>query len=314
MMRTTLLIGGAGLIGTQLGSTLLERGHRVRVLDQQLPEAGRRIEHIEYLQGDRENSGLLIEAMRNVDYVVDLAYAGIARADVADLLAPMQKNVPPTLRMLEAATNACVKKVVLLSSGGTVYGNPLQVPITEEHPTNPVSAYGVAKLIIEKYALMWHHLHQTPVVIARPANAYSERQRPFAGQGFIATAIASVMMGKKIEIFGDGHTVRDYIHVADIADGLVALLEHGEVGQVYNLGTGVGLSNNEIIDLIRPLANAHNLQLLVERIPSRNVDVSVNVLDINKAFRVTGWVPKIKFSDGLRQVWNYHAENISPIV
>lgn len=314
MIRTTLLIGGAGLIGTQLGLALLERGHRVHVFDKQLPETGRRIEHIEYLQGERESSGLLAEAMKNVDYVVDLAYAGIARADVADPLAPMQENVLPTLRILEAATNASVKKVLLLSSGGTVYGNPLQVPITEEHPTNPVSAYGITKLIIEKYALMWHHLHRTPVVIARPANVYSEGQRPFAGQGFIATAIASVIMGKTIEIFGDGHTVRDYIHVADVADGLMALLDYGEVGQTYNLGTEVGLSNNEVIDFISPLANAHNMQILVEHVPTRGVDVSANVLAINKVFCTTGWTPKIKFSDGLRQVWNYYVETFHPIV
>ena len=102
-----------------------------------------------------------------------------------------------------------MQKLVLVSSGGTVYGNPSTVPVAEDHPTTPISPYGITKLAIEKYAAMYRLTAGLPVVCVRPGNAYGEGQRPFSGQGFIATAMASVIQGKEVVLFGERGTVRD---------------------------------------------------------------------------------------------------------
>jgi UDP-glucose 4-epimerase len=188
---------------------------------------------------------------------------------------------------------------VLVSSGGTVYGEAEKLPISETHPPKPISPYGVTKLTLENYAYLYAATHGLKFICVRPANAYGAGQKPFAGQGFISTAIASVMRGQPIKIFGQSGSVRDYIYVSDLAAGIVCALESGSLSETYNIGSGVGLSNMDVINAITPLLESTNCKLSVEHYPERTFDVKSNVLDATKIQQLTGWQPKVQFKDGL---------------
>ena len=198
-----------------------------------------------------------------------------------------------------------IRKIVVISSGGTVYGPAQDVPIVEAHPTNPISPYGVTKLAIEKYGLMFMKLKGLPVVTVRPANAFGEQQKPFTGQGFVATAMASVLRRKDLFLYGDPGTIRDYIHVSDVATGIVAALELGNPGSLYNIGSGEGRSNKDILDAIYPFAQAAGLEPKVNILPFRQFDVESNILDSGKLKQETGWAAMVPFNVGIEQTWNW---------
>ena len=156
---------------------------------------------------------------------------------------------------------------------------------------------------------MFYKLKDLPIVCVRPGNAYGVRQRPFTGQGFIATAIASIMNHKEIVLFGETGTIRDYIYVTDIANGIIAALEHGKPGVCYNIGSGVGRSNKDILDAIYPFAKSVGLKPRVKILPLRQFDVPVNVLDSTKIIQETGWENTVSFHEGIEKTWRWFNNN-----
>ena len=190
-----------------------------------------------------------------------------------------------------------------------MYGKANEIPIKEDHPTKPISPYGITKLACEKYAYMFYKLKDLPIVCVRPGNAYGVRQRPFTGQGFIATAIASIINQQEVIIFGETGTIRDYIYVTDIANGIIAALEHGKPGVCYNIGSGVGRSNKDILDIIYPYAESAGLEPRVKILPLRQFDVPNNVLDSSKIKNKTGWENIVSFHNGIEKTWKWLNDN-----
>jgi UDP-glucose 4-epimerase len=239
-----------------------------------------------------------------VDEVIHLAYATVPQTSFDDPLFDLEANLPANVQLLQNATSAGVAKFVLVSSGGTVYGVARSLPIHEGHPTNPISPYGITKLAIEKYAGMFQVVSGLPIVVVRPANAYGEEQRALGGQGFIAAAVHSIVRGREVDVFGPEGTVRDYIHVSDVASGIVAALEHGEVGNTYNIGTGLGVNNFEVLREIQTFATHAGLPMHTRMLPQRAFDVPANVLDSRSLEAVSGWRPKVGLASGIERVWN----------
>ena len=237
MMTNCCIIGGAGFIGQHLARALIESGRQVRVIDLHFPEYGLSSE-IEYLQGDIRDASFLAESVKNADELVDLAYLSVPKTSFEDPIADITQNLPSSVALFELASKLPLKKMIFVSSGGTVYGEPVSLPLSETHPTSPISPYGITKLALEKYAFMFHKLKGLPIVCVRPSNPFGEGQRPFIGQGFIATAIASILSGLEISIFGASGTIRDYIYVGDAVKGIVSALDHGVAGECYNIGSG----------------------------------------------------------------------------
>jgi UDP-glucose 4-epimerase len=167
----------------------------------------------------------------------------------------------------------------------------------------------VTKLAIEKYAHMFYRLKDLPVVTVRPANAFGEHQNPFVGQGFIAAAIAAILNGKEITLYGANGTIRDYIHVEDVANGIVAALDRGSPGARYNIGSGEGRNNRAIIDALRPYAQSLGIPLRVNTLPARKFDVEANVLDSTKLRTDTGWRPEVPFQKGIERTWEWFVKN-----
>jgi len=257
-----------------------------------------------YVSGDYADRAVLQAILKGTSEVIDLAYATVPQTSFANPIFDIVSNLPPSVGMLQEAIAAGLRKVVMVSSGGTVYGATDSLPIREDHRTDPISPYGITKLTIEKYARMFHSVTALPVVVARPGNAYGEEQRPHSGQGFVSTAIHSIVRGDEIGIFGAEGTVRDYIHVADVASGIVAVLEHGASGDVYNIGSGQGRSNLDVVKVLEPLASRAGFTVRTNILPSRGFDVPANVLDCGKLATLSGWLPRVSFEEGINRVWN----------
>ena len=302
-MQQCCVIGGTGFIGHSVVNRLLKGERKITVIGRNplpprcLPEG------VRYVAGDYGDGDFMTEVLQGVDEVINLAYSTIPKTSFDDPVQDILSNLPASVRLFEVASRLAVKKLVLVSSGGTVYGKAQTVPLSEEHPTNPISPYGITKLAIEKYAMMFKELKSLPVVIVRPANAYGEGQRPFVGQGFIATAIASILKGQEVVLFGETGTIRDYIYVSDVADGIIAVLEKGTPGCCYNIGTGIGRSNKDILDALYSYAESAGIEPRVKILPPRQFDVPANILECQKLYRETSWEPKVPFEEGIKKTW-----------
>lgn len=294
-----LVIGGAGYIGAYLVPMLLATGRQVTVLGRKPMLVHALPDGAAYVAGDFGDGELLRRLLDTHQEVIHLAYATVPNTSFENPLADLLQNLPPAVQLFsEVATRG--GKLILVSSGGTVYGEAVELPIHEGHPTKPISPYGVTKLTLENYAYLYAVTHGLKYVSVRPANAYGVGQRPFVGQGFISTAMASAMLGKPIGIFGKNGTIRDYLYVSDLAAGIVGALERGKLSETYNIGSGLGLSNRDVVDIFTPMMREIGYEVQVESLSERLFDVKANVLDSTNLQRDTGWKPQVELSEGLR--------------
>lgn len=301
------LIGGSGFIGSHLAPLLAATGRTLTVVGRSATPVRQLPPGTTYVCGDYADEQLLRKLLSQTDEVIDLAYATVPQTSFADPVFDIQANLPPTVSMLRRAADVNLHRVVLVSSGGTVYGMARSLPIDEAHPTDPISPYGITKLTIEKYGLMFHRLTGLPVIVVRPGNVFGPGQTPETGQGFIATAIARVLSNREVTIYGQQGTIRDYIHVTDTAMGILSALEHGEPGCCYNIGTGVGKSNLDVLRALEPLASAHGHRIDLRLAERRGFDVPANILDSAKLSAISGWTPRVPFETGIEETWNYLA-------
>lgn len=305
--KCVLLIGGCGFIGKHLTNACQKAGMTVRVADSILPIESQCDTNVEYFHGDYRNPDFLLRIMDNVDYVVHLAHDTILLNIDCNMSLEIERNILPSIKLMEICNSSQISKLLFVSSGGTVYGNRAShEPIIEESAKHPVSVYGTTKLMIEQLGFLYHAQKNLPFIVARPGNAYGPGQLPFRGQGFIATAFASALLNQPMSVFGDGSVVRDYIHVTDIAEALVALLQHGRAGEAYNVGTALGSSLRNIIDdFINPILSEENYTLIYNYEPGRRADVDFNVLSNAKLLHDTGFSPKISLNEGLSNTWEW---------
>ena len=299
-----LVIGGGGFIGQSLTRRLLETGRSVVVLGRR-PEPPDGLDaRAKYVAGDYGDLKVVSALVAEAVEVINLAYASVPKSSFEDPLFDLNMNLQPAVTLLQASVDKpCLRKIVLVSSGGTVYGHAVQTPIVEGHPTDPVSPYGITKLAIEKYGLMFRQLYGVPVVVVRPGNAYGEGQVPFRGQGFVATAAASMLQGRTLTVFGGDQVIRDYVHVDDVATGLIAALDFGCIGASYNVGSGLGHSTQKVLDLMSCLARQHGITTEVVHMPARPFDVAVNVLDCSRLEAISGWRARVALTEGIDRVW-----------
>ena len=302
-MKTSIVIGGSGFIGRHVTRLLCESGRDVVVLGRRVSAGYTLPAGCRYISGDYSDRQFLHSVLKNGCEVIDLAYSTVPKTSYDDPVFDLVSNLPASVGLFQEALEAGVSRVVIVSSGGTVYGPPEELPLKETHPTRPVSPYGITKLTTDRYALMFHRNAGLPVVVVRPANAYGEEQRAGTGQGFIAAAIDAVRSGREIEIYGKEGTIRDYIHVVDVAAGILSVLDHGEDGEIYNLGTGIGTSNLDIVRMLESHAEIRNMPVRTKILPERSFDVEANILDSSKLRNRCGWVPVISLQTGLQKMW-----------
>jgi UDP-glucose 4-epimerase len=310
-MKRYCLIGGLGFIGSHLAEKLVQAGEQVCVVDRIDNPKHSFINNVEYLNHDYADDAFLQSILNKTDIIINLAYSSVPKTSYDNPVEDIYINLLNNVKLFETCTHHNIEKLIYVSSGGTVYGHPRFLPITEEHPTNPVSPYGISKLAAEKYAIMYHLNKQLPITIVRPSNAYGPGQKPFTGQGFVATAIASVIGNQEINIFGENGTIRDYIHVSDIANAIIKVACKGKSGEIYNISSSVGKDNKEILDIIFSYAEKFKLSATINTLPAREFDVSKNILSWEKIYCDTGWKPEIPIIGGLEKTFDYFIDKIN---
>jgi UDP-glucose 4-epimerase len=295
-------LGGRGFIGSHLITALLNRGFRVRCLDRPhvkpIGESHYGNSNFELYEGDFSSETDVAEAIKDCDFCYHLVSTTLPESSNADPVFDVESNVISTIRLLNHASENRLRKIIFVSSGGTVYGAPLQVPILECHPTNPACSYGITKLTIEKYLALFRNLHGLDYTVLRLANPYGEGQRTFANQGAVAVFLGKVLRGEPIEIWGDGSVIRDYIHVSDVIDILLLSINPSNGRYVFNVGCGCGHSLNEVLATIEDVTGR---QAVKRYLDARVFDIPVNVLGIDAAKESLGWHPKVNLAAGIER-------------
>lgn len=294
-----LIFGGGGFIGSHIVDKLLQAGHSLRIFERpRVPKYREFVdgEDVEWLACDMLSLHDVTEAMRGVDAVFHLVSTTLPRSSNDDPIYDVQTNVVASLQILNVMVSLKIPRIIFISSGGTVYGAPVSLPIDESHPTNPNVSYGITKLAIEKYLLLYERLHGIKSIILRVSNPFGERQRIETAQGAVGVFMSRALKGLSLEIWGDGSVVRDYIYVRDVAEAFIKALDYTGNFSVFNIGFGSGISLNQLIDKLEIV-----LGLSIERIyrPSRPYDVSVNILNNQLARQELGWAPSTKIEEGL---------------
>lgn len=306
-----VVFGGGGFIGSAIADRLLKDGHALRIFERPRVEPYRRFsegEQVEWMTGDLQSSHDVGVALDGADLVVHLVSSTLPKSSNDDPIYDVQSNLVATLQMIDVMVAKNVSRMIFISSGGTVYGTPTYLPVDEKHRTEPQTSYGIVKLAIEKYLLMYQRTHGIRTTILRVANPFGERQRIETAQGAVGVFLHRAMTGQPIEIWGDGTVIRDYLYISDVAESFAAAVSYEGSKSIFNISSGIGMSLNELVAAIEAMLG----RPVVRRyLPARGIDVPVNVLDNLLARQEMGWTPKVAFSEGLARTAEWMARTAS---
>ena len=301
-----LVTGGAGFIGSNVCDALAGAGYEVVALDNL--STGKRTNlapGIGLIEADLRDLGLATILLRErPDTICHLAAQIDVRKSVADPVFDAEVNLIGMLRLLEAAVAAKVRHVVFASSGGACYGEQEQFPAREDHPTRPVSPYGVAKAASELYLGYYAAQHALPYTALRYANVYGPRQDPHGEAGVVAIFAELLLQKKECTLFGDGGQTRDFVFVGDVARANLLAVQLGgaRAGGAFNIGTGRETSIVALHAKMAALAGASSLPRFA---PAKPGEQRRSVIDPAKAGKVLGWRPEVTLEQGLAATLDY---------
>ncbi len=311
-MANVLVTGGAGFIGSHIVDALVAQGYRVIVVDDLSAGKGGNINPRATFHrldiGTPELGDVL--AKEKVDWVIHHAAQIDVRKSVAEPQQDAQTNIRGLLNLLGNCLRYRVKGIVFTSSGGVVYGEPTDLPVTETRPKGPLSPYGVSKLTSEYYLYYFHRVHSLPYIALRYSNVYGPRQDPYGEAGVVAIFTGKMLAGETPTIFGDGKQVRDYVFVEDVARAnLLAMKRLADMplpssidDNAYNIGTGVGTSVNELFARLKEITGfSHGAKHGDER----KGELKQIFLEAAKAERGLAWKPSVSLFDGLKKTVDF---------
>jgi UDP-glucose 4-epimerase len=308
--KKVLVTGGAGFIGSHVAEGYLARGDQVWIVD-------------DLSTGKRENlprDATFLE-MSVEDPTLDRLFADVGfdlvnhhaaqidvRISVADPQRDARTNVLGLLNLLEAARSHGVGRIIYVSSGGVVYGEPEQVPTPETAPKLPLSPYGVTKLCGELYLHYYREIHNLQTVAQRYSNVYGPRQDPHGEAGVVAIFSNRLLADQELRIFGDGRQTRDYIFVADIVRANLVVSELRMEGDgpddfAFNVGTGLGTSVTRLADVLEEVSGRASGRRFL---PSRAGELEHSTLDVSR-LRARGWSAEVGLEEGLRRTFDWIA-------
>jgi len=306
-----LVTGGAGFIGSHVADAYVAAGHEVAVLDNfSTGNEANLNPAAEVHRVDLRDQAAVEKAVASFrpEIVNHHAAQSEVPKSVADPGFDAQVNIVGGLNLLKASLDHKVKKVIFISTGGALYGEPDVVPADEDHPVRPLSPYGTSKFSFEQYLGTFKRTFGLEFTVLRYANIYGSRQDFFAEEGRVVAIFASRMLaGKPVTIDGDGGQSRDMLHVGDAATANLAALDRGD-GEIFHISTGVPVSVN---DLFRKLALLTGYKLAPNTGPKRKGDVYRIALDNSRARRGLGWEPRVSLEEGLSLTVDYFRELIS---
>jgi UDP-glucose 4-epimerase len=306
-----LVTGGAGFIGSTIADAYIEAGHEVVVIDnlysgkrENIP-AKARFHEIDIVSPKIAD---VLDAERP-DVVSHHAAQMDVRLSVASPAFDAEVNVVGTIRLLEAAVKAGVKKVLFASSGGAAYGEQERFPAQEADRTNPVSPYGVSKRSGEHYLFYYHAEHRLPYIAFRYANVYGPRQDPHGEAGVVAIFCEKLLRGEPPRINGDGKQTRDYVFIEDLVRANLRGLESSFVGPM-NIGTG---RETDVVTLATKLVALSGKAIEPAHGPAKAGEQRRSVIDPSLAKSELGWEPRIALDEGLRRTYHWFAERFEAL-
>ena len=304
-----LVVGGTGFIGKHFVNYLIKQGETVRIYARKEPKWVVPTE-VEFIRGDLDNQQNLLMATKDIEVVYHLAWGTFPSTSNQDPSKDIMSNVVGSINLLDACVKNNVRRIVFSSSGGTVYGRCMRVPVNENHFTDPISSYGITKVTVEKYIKLYEYLYGLEYIILRLSNAYGEGQLPYRGQGVIPTLLARVHENKPIVIFGDGSIIRDYVYVEDVARAFYMAAHYSPLNRVYNVGSGQGVSLKKIADTIIRITGKN---IPIRYRPARPFDVPRIILDCKLIKSEMGWEASISLEEGIKRTWKWIQSDIGAI-
>lgn len=302
-MALYLVTGGAGFIGSHLVEEIVRRGESVRVLDNlstgNIQNLAAVRDRVDFHKGDICDSETLKRVSEDVQYVIHLAALSSVVRSIEDPVATTEVNIIGTLKVLLAARDARVKRVVMAATGAA-YGEQPTLPLVETQVPNPLSPYALVKLAGEYYGKVFYRLFNLEFVALRFFNIFGPRQNPKSPYTGVLSKFITAYLGMRTPtIFGDGEQSRDFTYVANVVDAsLRACVKPGAPGKVINVGTGIGTTLNQTIKLLNQIIGV----VVKPRYgPPRLGDVLHSTADISLAREILGYEPIVNFEAGLRQ-------------
>lgn len=301
MSEGVLILGGGGFLGRALASRLARDGRRVyRIMRQPAPAIGA---NDSVRTGDLSDAVLARAMLKQCGTVFHLASATTPGSSARQPSLESELNLSPTLRFLDVMQEFPGRRLIFVSTGGALYGNPEVNAASETHPTAALSYHGAGKLALESFLATFSRLSGTCLTVLRPSNVYGPGQPLKSGFGLVRTMLEHIRRGTTMEIWGDGGTVRDLLYIDDMIDACSRLCASAKAeGEVFNVGAGIGHSINELRQIAERITGRG---LAVAFQPQRQVDVSRIVLDCSKIRAALNWAPAVPLEEGVARTWQW---------
>lgn len=306
-----LVTGGAGFIGSHLVDRLIQHGHEVVAVDNLATGYRHNLNPCaKFYEASLLDASLSeIFQRERPDIVNHHAAQNDVRRSNTNPVFDAQHNIIGSIRLIQCCIDHGVKKVIYASSGGTVYGEPIYLPVDEAHPIAPISPYGISKHTVEHYLFLAYANAGLNYTVLRYANIYGPRQHPRGGAGVIAIFAASMLKGIPPTIFGDGSSTRDYLFISDAVEANLLALTGGD-REIYHVSRGIQISLNELLcKLKRVIGSINDHKEIIEMPPAyaepRLGEIHRIALSPEKIQRDLGWTPQISLQDGLEQTVPY---------
>lgn len=301
-----LILGAAGFIGTNLLIQLAQNENdKITLVDKSLEYffyvqklQFKNVEIKQSLLNEKENFSIL----KDQDIVYHLVSTNVPTTSNQHISQDIEANVLFSSHLFDACVKQGVKKVVFISSGGTVYGKEAKCPLSEDMPTNPITSYGVQKITIEKLLYLYNYMYGLDYRVIRLANPYGPYQRPNGVLGAVTTFIYKALLGNEVQVYGDGSVVRDFIYIDDAIRAIVNIVNGQNKHHTFNIGSGYGTSINEVLIAIE---HSLNIKMNIVYKEARSVDVPVNYLDISRYEKYYGSLNPITLEEGIKRTADF---------
>lgn len=299
-----LVTGAAGFIASHVADAYVQAGHEVAVIDDLSRGSMRNVDprwrFYECDIRDRESLEKIFSAEKPAIVNHHAAQMDVRRG-VREPLFDAEVNILGSIHLLEAALAHGTKRFVYAATAGAGYGEPKQMPVPEDCPSNPITPYGISKHTVEHYLFTFHFLYGLEYVVLRYGNVYGPRQSSQGEAGVFAIFSEQMLAGTQPVIYGDGKKLRDYVYISDVVAANVAALDRGS-NEIFNIGSGVTTSDQEVFDRVRDIVGA---SVAPKYVPRRPGEIDRICLDIAKAKALLQWEPQISLSEGVRRTGSY---------